>query len=373
MRIGWVLVGLLACGGADAPPPVKPVVPTGDPALTFGAGMSLPSSSEGVVPTAPFGVHVRVVDGTAEYGTGGTVRGTLAADEAATRQSEFSAAMAAASTPTCGRGTKRVVGTREPPQADDTIVFAESTLTSDIPAGFLFMSRHRAVLAIRQLGARETAVLPFRFCGADADSSRPASSIDIAATDDGQLTFMPSSGAGSRVAQLPVTTSVEDLAMTLRTIAAERPIARVRVSNLFSSGLSAQHLVDILSAAATVGAQIVDLQFADRAGDQLAVTIGGIARPTHVDPARVRQAIMNTGASLLDCYEHAAYTLPTLDGSVAIQVAVAPDGKVVAKVDPIVGDEMASCVQGVFESLKIDGVRKSGSFVATIDLKRSVR
>jgi hypothetical protein len=216
-------------------------------------------------------------------------------------------------------------------------------------------------------------VLPFRFCGADADTSQPESSIDVVPTDDGKLSFLPSSGAGSVVTQLPVQTSVESMAMTLRTIAAERPIARVRVSNLFSSGLTAQHLVDILSAAAIVGAQTIDLQFADRTGFQLGVTVGGIARATHVDPARVRQALSNTGAAFVTCYEHAAYTRPTLVGAVNIEATVAPGGTVRAKVASEVGDEMVACVQRVFETVTIDGVRKAGGFTATLVLTRSPR
>lgn len=370
MRIGWVLAGLVACGGADAPPPVKPVVPVGDPALAFGASVSLPSSSVGVVPTTPFGLHIRGVDALMEYGSGGTIRGTLGADEGAAKLDAFAAGMRAATTPTCGRSMQRVVGTRESPQAGDSIVHADSTLTGDIPTELLVMSAHHAVLAVRQLGGRETAVLPYRFCGANADTSPPASSIDVAPTSDGKLTFIPSSGAGSRITQLPWTVSADEVARTLRSIAKNRPVERVRVSNLLATDFTTQHLVDVLSAAAAVGVQVVDLQLEERAGDQLGVTVGGIARATHVDPARVRQAILNTGDALLACYEHAAFTLPTLGGAVAIQATVASDGKVVAKVAAEIGAEMATCVQGVFESLKIDGVRKAGSFAATIDLTR---
>ncbi len=373
MRIGWVLAGLLACGGADAPPPVKPVAPVGDPALAFGAEVSLPSSSEGVAPTATFGLHVRVVGTTVEYGTDGTVRGTLEADDDEARQDAFSAGMRAATTPGCPGGRTTVVGTREAPQTGDTIVFTESTFTSDIPSGFLFTSQHAAVLAVRQLGGRDVAVLPFRFCGTDAENPKPTSTIDIAPQANSKLTIIPASGAGARITELPWTTSAAELARTLRAVASNRPIARVRVTGLVRSDLSAQHLVDILSAAVRADAQSVELQFTPHAGYQLDVGLGGVSAAKNVDPARVRQALVNTGDALLTCYERAAFTLPTLDGTVPVQATVTAGGKVTATVPDDVGDEMATCMRGVFESLQIEGVRKAGSFTATIDLKRTPR
>lgn len=352
---------------------MKPVAPVGDPALAFGSNLSLPSSSEGVVATAAFGVHIRAQGAAADYGTGGSVRGTLALDGRDEPPATQFADVRAATTPDCGDGTGVLVGASAPPQGGDTIVFVESASSSRLPTALLFASQHASVLAVRQLGGREVAVLPFRFCGADGDDLKPASTVDVVPTADGKLLIMPASGAGARIVNVPWTTSAAELARTMRRVAADRPIARVRVTSLYATKLPAQHLVDVLSAAVLADVPTVELQGMAHAGYQLSVIVGGIAAAKHVDPANVRQAILNARDGLVACYEHAAFTLPTLDGSVPVRATVAADGKVTATVPADVGDEMATCVRTAFESLAIEGVRKPGSFTATVDLKRTAR